>query len=107
MKKFWTAFIICWLVFALFNALFSIEPTAQVRLSYTHRVGFPFPVLVERVQHTASGHVVTLTTDHRPWGHWVNVGFWFCLSYGFARWVDRNGAAWWRGKSKPHEPRAA
>src|SRR3954468_11183736 len=99
MKKFTIMFFICWLLFALFNALLSMEPKARVGLSYTHRVGFPFPVLLESVRHTASGPVISPIADRRPWGLWVNIGLWCCVSYGFARWVDRKGSAWWRGQT--------
>jgi hypothetical protein len=63
--------------------------------------------LQENVRYTATGPVITDTRDRRPWGFVVNVGFWLLLSYQFARWVDKNGAAWWRGQPEGKEQNAS
>jgi hypothetical protein len=95
-KRFTITATVCIAVFVLVNVLrFLAGPPARVGVSGWRIVGAPFPVKVENVQYTADGPVVTVIKD-QPWVWVSNVGVWLALSYGFSRWVERRGAAWWR-----------
>ena len=87
----------CVAIFLLLNAVRPLTgPAAMVGVSGWRTTGAPFPVKVESLQYATAGPVVTVIKD-QPWIWASNVGFWLLLSYGFSRWVDRRGAAWWRG----------
>ena len=96
-KKFTISMGVCVASFLLLNAVRPLTgPAARVGVSGWRTTGAPFPVRVESLQYTTAGPVVTVIKD-QPWIWTSNVGFWLLLSYGFSRWVDRRGAAWWRG----------
>ena len=107
-KKFAITFSICIALFVALNALRLFSgPPARVGVSGWRTMGFPFPVRVENVQYTVAGPIVTMIRDG-PWMWSVNVGVWLLLSYRFALWVERSGAAWWRRKAgKGHEHHGA
>ena len=98
-KKFRITSLVCLALFVVFNVQrrYFSGPPAKVGVSGWRSEGFPFPYRVENVTHTMSGPVITLIRQDL-WLAWVNPALWLLLSYRFARWVERSGAAWWQGK---------
>jgi hypothetical protein len=98
-KRFTIAFGVCIALFLVLNALRLLtSPPAKVGASGWRTIGVPFPVKVENVQYTATGPIVTGIKD-QPW-IWVgNVGLWLLVSHRFSCWVERRGAAGWRGQA--------
>jgi hypothetical protein len=98
MSKFKIAFSVCVAVWFILNiGSYFTGPPARVGVSGRHSIGFPFPFRVENVTYTVSGPVIS-PIRNQPWIALASFALWCSLSYGFARWVDGSGAAWWRAK---------